>query len=138
MLACKARPAAANIFPAADPASRGRLMTKPFDLDALRERAEDVSELMKLLAHPHRLLVACELMEGERSVSEIEKRTGVRQPNLSRDLARMRGAGIVAARREAKQVYYRLKDARITTLMHALCEAFGPDLKNTSAETQDR
>ena len=64
-------------------------------LDELRERAGEVAGLLKILSHPNRLLVACELMEGECSVSEIEARTGVAQPNLSRDLARLRAAGLV-------------------------------------------
>lgn len=101
------------------------------DLGALRERAGEVSGLLKLLAHPNRLLVACELMEGERSVSEIEARTGVSQPNLSRDLARLRAEGLVTARRQAKQVFYCLADARIQALVEALCASFAADLKPT-------
>jgi ArsR family transcriptional regulator len=99
------------------------------DMAQLRERALEVSGLLKLLANPGRLLIACELMDGERNVSEIEQRTGVRQPNLSRDLARLRAAGLVATRRDGKAVHYRLKDSRIQLLMTALCAAFAPDLK---------
>jgi DNA-binding transcriptional ArsR family regulator len=69
------------------------------------------------------------MMEGERSVSAIEQATGVRQPNLSRDLARMREAGLVKTRREAKQVFYALADPRIERLMQAMCAAFAADLK---------
>lgn len=101
-------------------------MKHDLDLSEVRERAEEVSGLLKLLAHPNRLLVACELMDGERSVSEIEAATGVAQPNLSRDLARLRAAGIVVTRRQSKQIFYRLKDARMQALMRAMCEAFGP------------
>ncbi len=104
-------------------------MNDTLDLEQLRERADEVSGLLKLLSHPNRLLVACEMMEGERSVSEIEAATGVRQPNLSRDLARLREAGLVTTRREAKQVFYRLADTRIERLMQAMCAAFGSDLK---------
>lgn len=99
------------------------------DMAQLRLRAGEVSGLLKLLANPGRLLIACELMDGERTVSEIEQRTGVRQPNLSRDLARLRAAGLVATRRNGKAVHYRLKDARIKLLMTALCAAFAADLK---------
>lgn len=109
-------------------------MHPAIELNELRERAAEVSGLMKLLAHPGRLLVACELMEGERSVSALEARTGVRQPNLSRDLARMRSAGLVETRREAKQIFYRLTDERVLKLVSALCEAFGPEL---AAETSE-
>lgn len=104
-------------------------MQSGLDLEQLRDRAGEVSGLLKLLAHPNRLLVACELMEGERSVSEIEAATGVRQPNLSRDLARLRAEGLVHTRRDAKQIFYSLADARIETLVTALCAAFGADLK---------
>ncbi len=100
------------------------------NLNDLRERAGEVSGLLKLLAHPNRLLVACELMEGERAVSQIEARTGVRQPNLSRDLGRLRAEGLVTTRREAKQVFYSLADTRVQTLVEALCAAFGADLKS--------
>ena len=104
-------------------------MQNRLDLEALRSRAEEVSELLKLLAHPNRLLVACELMDGERSVSQIEAATGVRQPNLSRDLARLRAQGLVKTRRDAKQIFYSLADARLESLVLALCTAFGADLK---------
>ena len=96
------------------------------DVNALRLQAQAVAGLLKSLSHPGRLLVACELMEGERSVSEIEALTGVRQPNLSRELARLRQEGLVACRRDAKQVYYRLSDGRIRALIGALCAAFKP------------
>ena len=72
-------------------------------------------------------------MEGECSVSEIESRTGVRQPNLSRDLARMRDAGLVTPRRDAKHVYYSLADVRIHKLVSALCQAFGPQMSKGGA-----
>lgn len=107
------------------------------DLAQLRLRAGEVSGLLKLLANPGRLLIACELMDGERTVSEIEQRTGVRQPNLSRDLARLRAAGLVATRRDGKAVHYRLKDSRIQLLMTALCAAFASDLKSSSAASKD-
>lgn len=109
-------------------------MNGQIDLEQLRERAGEVSGLLKLLANPNRLLVACEIMEGERSVSEIEEHTGVRQPNLSRDLARLRAAGLVTTRREAKQVFYSLADGRVRALMQALCAAFAADLKSPESQ----
>jgi len=101
-------------------------MRHDIDLSEVRERAGEVAGLLKILSHPNRLLVACELMDGERSVSEIEDATGVVQPNLSRDLARLRAAGLVVTRRQSKQIFYRLKDARMQALIQALCDAFGP------------
>lgn len=92
-----------------------------------RGRAAEVSGLLKLLSHPNRLLIACELRDGEASVAALEAATGAAQPNLSRDLARMRQEGLVAARRQSKSVYYRLADDRLARVVDALCAAFGPE-----------
>jgi ArsR family transcriptional regulator len=86
---------------------------------------------MKLLSHPNRLLVACELRSGEKSVTELETATDAIPSNLSRDLARMRAEGLVAARREAKHVYYRLADERLARVIDALCAAYAPIIRNS-------
>jgi DNA-binding transcriptional ArsR family regulator len=93
--------------------------------DLVRMRAAEMASLMKTLSHPNRLLIACELMQGERSVSEIEVATGVRQPVLSRELARLRDEALVQTRRESKVVFYSIKDARLRQLMDVLCQTFG-------------
>lgn len=98
-------------------------------LRELQGRASEVAGLMKLLSHPVRLLIACELRDGERSVSALEAATGAPQPTLSRDLARLRAAGLIKARRESKSVRYRLSDARLARIIDALCVAFGPRTK---------
>lgn len=100
-------------------------MTAPLNLEDLRERAEEVAGMLKLLSHPNRLLIACELTGGERSVGALEEAIGAAQPNLSRDLARLRAEGLVIARRESKSVFYRLADDRLARLLDALCAAFG-------------
>lgn len=101
-------------------------MTVHIDTALLQDRAKEVAQLMKTLSHANRLLIACDLTDGERSVSAIEERTGVRQPHLSRELARLRREGLVKARRESKAVYYRLADPRLERLIAALCVAFAP------------
>jgi ArsR family transcriptional regulator len=112
------------------------LMQAGLDLSLVRARAEEVSGLLKLLSHPNRLLVTCELADGELSVSEIEARTGVAQPNLSRDLARLRAEGLVSTRRQSKQIFYSLTDPRIMAVMRALCDAFAP-APDTAANPQE-
>jgi DNA-binding transcriptional ArsR family regulator len=89
-----------------------------------RERAEAASEFMRLLTHPNRLMIACILIDGERSVSELEAALGIRQPALSQQLAQLREAGIVKARREVKQVFYRLADPRAAELLATLHRLF--------------
>lgn len=100
-------------------------MTKPLDIKQVKKRATEVSDLMRHLSHPNRLLIACDLTDGEKGVSEIEADTGVPQPHLSRELARLREAGLIVDRRVSKNVYYRIADRRLTVLIAALCDAFG-------------
>jgi DNA-binding transcriptional ArsR family regulator len=90
-------------------------------LSELRAGATEIARLLKILSHPNRLLIACDLMEGERSVSAIEARTGVKQPVLSRDLGRLRTAGLVLTRRRSKQIFYRLADKRLANVIEGLC-----------------
>ncbi len=104
-------------------------MTKPLTIIDLKQRAGEVSGLLKTLSHPNRLLIACALTQGEKNVSDIETEIDVPQPHLSRDLARLRDAGLVKARRESKNVYYSLADERLSQLIDALCNAFGPQPK---------
>lgn len=101
-------------------------MTKPLNIKQLKKRASEVSGMLRMMSHPNRLLIACDLTGGEKCVSDIEADTGVPQPHLSRELARMREAGFVVDRRESKNVYYRIADRRLVSLIDALCDAFGP------------
>lgn len=73
--------------------------------------ARDVAVCLKALAHPARLLILQALQAGERSVSAIEAATGVHQPILSRELAKLRDTGLVEARRVSKTVFYRQASA---------------------------
>ena len=85
---------------------------------------EPVAEILKSLANPHRLMIVCTLVEGERAVSELERELDIRQPSLSQHLASLREAGLVVGRREAKAVFYRLADARAARVVEALHEIF--------------
>ena len=89
----------------------------------MKEKVGEASAFLKKLSNPDRLLVACALVEGERSVRDLEDALGIRQPGLSQQLAELREAGLIAGRKEGKQVFYRLADPRVETFiatMHAL------------------
>ncbi len=101
-------------------------MGKPDNIVDLKNGAETVSALLKELSHPSRLLIACLLTDGEKSVSEMADEIGVAQPHLSRDLRRLRDARLIKARRESKNVFYSLADDRLSILIDALCDSFGP------------
>ncbi len=75
-------------------AGRGRASVG-LDLDTLQANAQKASEFLKALSHEVRLLILCFLMDGEKSVSEIEHMLRLRQPAVSQQLARLRTDGLV-------------------------------------------
>ncbi|AXK39103.1 ArsR/SmtB family transcription factor [Crenobacter cavernae] len=90
------------------------------ELDDLRGHAESAAALLKSLANADRLLLLCQLMAGEKSVSELEALTGVRQPTLSQQLGVLRGEGLVATRRDGKWIYYSIASAEALAMLSAL------------------
>ncbi|WP_421399935.1 sulfite-sensing transcriptional repressor BigR [Agrobacterium fabrum] len=104
-------------------------LEKPLDigeipLPAMEKRATEVAILLKTLAHPARLMLACTLAQGEFSVGELEAKLDIRQPTLSQQLGVLREAGIVDTRREAKQIFYRLAEDKAARLIEALYAIF--------------
>lgn len=87
----------------------------------LEPLAEETTVLLKALAHPARLMICCQLLETEMSVSQIEETLGIRQPRLSRELAKLREEELVQTRRESKVIFYRLKDERASAIIRAVC-----------------
>ena len=98
-----------------------------FDIDAMMESAHEASGFLKALAHEGRLLILCLLIDGEKSVSEIEDMLSLRQPAISQQLARLRADGLVETRREGKNIFYSLARSEVRdvvgTLHRAFCEA---------------
>ena len=84
--------------------------------------AEEATALLKALAHPARLMICCQLRDQEMSVGEIEAKLGIRQPRLSRELAKLREEKLVETRRESKVIFYRLSPAsRAPEMVDAIC-----------------
>lgn len=75
-------------------------------------------------ANQNRLMILCTLIEGEHSVGQLEEMLGIRQPSLSQQLTVLREAGIVATRRDAKQIFYRLAEEKALRLVMALYQIF--------------
>jgi len=87
-------------------------------------KAGEVAGLLRTLAHPARLMIVCTLAEGEFSVGQLEQELGLHQPTLSQQLTVLRDAGIVETRREAKQIFYRLTEAKAERLIQSLYTIF--------------
>lgn len=88
--------------------------------------AGEAADFLKKFAHPSRLMIVCALVDGERSVRDLEDTLGIRQPGLSQQIAELREAGLIVGRKESKNMFYRLADGRVTEfirLMHRMfCE----------------
>ena len=95
------------------------------DLQTLMaDAAEAAAGCLRALSNPSRLLLLCQLVETEKSVSELESALGLNQAYVSQQLARLRGEGMVAATREGRTVRYRIADERVTPLLVVLYQQF--------------
>lgn len=100
--------------------------------------AADAVGLLKALASEPRLLVLCYLAEvGEMSVGDLAGQVGLSQSALSQHLARLREEGLVATRKEAQAVFYRVCDPRAEQLLALLHDLFCPELgREIASETE--
>lgn len=94
------------------------------EIDALLENAGQASEFLKALSHETRLIILCLLMDGEKSVTEIEQLLKLRQPAVSQQLARLRADDLVETRRDGKSIYYSLARPEVRGVIEALHAAF--------------
>ncbi len=94
------------------------------NVQELAANSMEAEELLKALANSHRLMILCELKDGERSVSALERVVPLTQSALSQHLAKLREGGFVTTRREAQTIYYSLSDSRVSRLIEALHEIF--------------
>ena len=105
-------------------------MTKPqrpvaphIDPLRLRGAAGHAVGLLKLLANEDRLLLLCQLSQGELSVSELED---IRQPTLSQQLGVLRNEGVVNTRREGKRIHYSVADPALLQVLELLYRLYCP------------
>lgn len=94
------------------------------DMQAMQLAAVKASRLLKALANPDRLLLLCQLTQGEHCVSEMEALVGVLQPTLSQQLGVLRQEGLVSTRREGKQIFYSIASQNALAVMQVLYERF--------------
>ena len=93
------------------------LMTRDEDIDR-------ASRSLKAMSHPLRLKILCTLGDQEISVQEIVDQVGTSQSNISQHLAILRDKNILASRKDANRVYYRIGDARTLQLIQMMHDVF--------------
>jgi DNA-binding transcriptional ArsR family regulator len=90
------------------------------DPEAMRTHAADAARLLRTLANEKRLMLLCLLVEGERSVGELNARVDLSQSALSQHLAVLRADRLVSTRREAQTIYYSLVHGSAHRIIEAL------------------
>ncbi|WP_164468283.1 ArsR/SmtB family transcription factor [Caulobacter vibrioides] len=103
-----------------------------FPVSQFEASAAEAAKLLRALSNERRLMILCQLAEGERSVGQIQPLVGLSQSALSQHLAVLRDEGVVAARREATTVWYRIADPAALKVVATLAEIFCPPAESAS------
>ena len=95
-----------------------------FDLQEMQAAAARACSLLKTLGNTDRLLLLCQLTQGEFCVSELESMLGIQQPTLSQQLGVLREEKLVNTRREGKQIYYSLASKEAAAVLQVLYQLY--------------
>lgn len=99
--------------------------TQP-DLLKLEAAAAEAGKLLKVLSNPDRLLLLCQMTQGEFSVRELELMTGIVQPTLSQQLTVLRDELLVTTRRDGKQIFYTIASKEALAVLQVLYQLYCP------------
>jgi DNA-binding transcriptional ArsR family regulator len=100
------------------------MKTKHINLADMYKAADQACRLMKVLANSDRLMLLCEITQGEKCVSELEEILGIQQPTLSQQLSVLRNEELVTTRREGKNIYYQISSPQALAVMHVLYKTY--------------
>ena len=96
------------------------------DPETLRLAADKAVATLKVLANVERMLLLCQLSQGEMCVSDLEAQLGIRQPTLSQQLGVLRNEGVVVTRREGKNIFYSVVDPALLEILGVLYRLYCP------------
>lgn len=110
-------------------------MSSPLSPADFEARAAEAAQLLRALGNERRLLILCHLISAdEMSVGQLATQIGLSQSALSQHLARLREDGLVAFRREAQTIFYRVADPNAGRLLALLRDIFCPDLIDSNED----
>lgn len=102
---------------------------KTISMDLMRQAASQACDALRILANEDRLLLLCQLSQGEKVVGELEAVLGIRQPTLSQQLGVLRSDGLVNTRRDGKRIFYSIADSKVLALLEVLYQLYCPEEK---------
>lgn len=94
------------------------------NIQELEQNSEQAAGFLKLLASGPRLLILCQLIEGEQNVGTLAEKTGLRMTTVSQHMALMRAQNIVTTRRDGTTIYYSLASAIVEDVLAVLHKGF--------------
>lgn len=101
--------------------------TPTLDINAMRAAAESATAMLRALGNADRLLLLCQLSQGEKAVGELEELLDIHQPTLSQQLGVLRSEGLVNTRRDGKRIFYSIADPRTLQLLGTLYQLYCPN-----------
>jgi ArsR family transcriptional regulator len=107
------------------------------DFQAMQQAAAKAGGLLKVLANSDRLLLLCQMSQGEYCVSDLEDMTGIKQPTLSQQLSVLREEKMVSTRREGKQIFYSIASPQAMAVMKVLYELYCQEAHDTKETSND-
>ena len=107
------------------------------NIDVMEAAADQASDLLKALANRHRLLIICQLIDGERSVGDLAEFLGLRDSTVSQHLALLRKDGLVSARRDAQTIYYSIASDPAREILRCSISAYCAPSTKPRRQDQD-
>lgn len=95
-------------------------------ISQMRSAASEATAALRTLANEDRLLLLCQLSQGEMSVSDLESALDIRQPTLSQQLGVLRTEKLVQTRRDGKRIFYSVSDQKVLSILNLLYELYCP------------
>lgn len=102
------------------------MASQKMSIERMNAAAGEATAVLRALANESRLLLLCQLSNGELCVSDLEKRLDIHQPTLSQQLGVLRNEGLVTTRREGKNIFYSISDERVLKVLRTMYEVFCP------------
>ena len=100
------------------------IATAEIDLETMRASASRACGMLKTLSNPDRLLLLCQISQGECCVSDLEEALDIHQPTLSQQLTVLRDEGLVNTRRDGKRIYYAMASKEALAVMQVMYDQF--------------
>lgn len=104
--------------------NKRRYATMKLDVEAMQLAADEACELLKAMSNRHRLLILCQLVDGEKSVGQLAEFLGIRDSTVSQHLALLRKDRLIAGRRDGQTIWYRIESGSARNVVEVLYATF--------------